>query len=241
METPLTIFAELASGAPGVLCTVIQVQGSSPGKAGFKILVREDGTTLGTVGGGILEQRVIEKATQVLSDRMPATEVYDLTEKKTGMWCGGRVTVFFDPVRAPDRLLLFGLGHVGRAVRSLAPIAGFRPFVVDDGSEADHQIDWPSLDPFPVIGQWDSVLLLTLDPALELEAVVRLASSPPRYIGVLGSSAKAKKMRGLLAGRGIAPDSIPLHLPVGLSIGAQTPGEIAVSIVSEMIRVRHGT
>ena len=240
METPLEIqHAYCAAAGPVVLATVAAVKGSSPGKPGFKMLVMGNGETRGTVGGGNLEQEVIKDALGLLGTRDPVLKSYGLNLQDTGMWCGGQVTVLLEPSTPAPHLWIFGYGNLGREILELMPALPFQPVVLhqDAVRGADHRvIDWASLEPFPEVAASDFVLVLTLDADLEMELIIRLAGNPPRYIGVMGSKAKALRMRKQLGERGVDVDTLNLHMPVGMPIGARSPKEIAVSIAAELIR-----
>jgi xanthine dehydrogenase accessory factor len=242
IATESRIYSLLAGRAqPMVLATVVSVDGSSPGKLGFKLLLLADGTTLGTVGGGSVEQLVIERAREMLGGGRPHVETYDLTEGATGMWCGGRATVYFEPVFPATTLWIFGFGHLGREVHRMAEGLGYRIRVLHDeeveGVESE-RFDWSSLEPFPEVASTDHVLLLTLDAERDLAIVERLASSPPAYVGVVGSRTKGAKIRKRLEEGGLGAVLPSLHVPVGVPIGARTPAEIAVSILAELVSLR---
>jgi len=244
-ETEVRIHQLLAQGrGPMVLATVVGAEGSTPGKPGFKLLLLPDCRTVGTVGGGKLEQLVLEEARAILTGGGGARlKSYDLTETATGMWCGGRQTIFLEPVLPAAALWIFGFGHVGSEVRRLAAGVGFATKVLHDKPEEAADLlpfDWARLEPFPEVAPRDFVLLLTMDAERELSIVRRLAAAPPRYIGVVGSRAKGGKIRTKLEEEGHAAVARALRIPVGLAIGAETAEEIAVSIVAELVRERSG-
>ena len=237
------ILERIAAGTePLALATAVAVQGSAPCKTGFKLLVHSDGRILGSIGGGKLEQLVIADALSALADGKPLLKTYNLTEAATGMWCGGEATVFIEPYLPPARLWIFGFGHLGREVLGLAERCGFSVRVVHEAAQEGVEIalfDWSTLSPFPAIAPGDYVLLLTMDAGREMAVVAKLAPDPPCYIGIAGSKTKAAKLKQELAAQGIEVGKLNLHIPVGLDIAARNAAEIAVSIVSELIKVRN--
>lgn len=245
MATPLEqeIYARLSEGAgPMALATAVAVRGSTPCKPGFKLLVYPDGSTLGSAGGGKLEQLVIADAQAAIADGKPVQKTYELTEDATGMWCGGEATIYIEPYLPPTRLWVFGYGHLAREVQSLATRAGFAVQIVHQEDVAGANIwrfDWAQLSPWPGIGAGDYVLLLTMDAERELRLAAKLAQAPPRYLGIAGSRTKAARLKQELAAQGVAAEQLHLHLPVGMEIHARTAAEISVSIVSELIKERN--
>jgi xanthine dehydrogenase accessory factor len=254
------IFREIvrlrANGESAALATIIDVQGSAPARQPMKILVRGDGTTLGSVGGGCLEEEVKRRAQQVIDEERPTRLAMTLTEDDTpggALICGGRVEVFLEPITAPT-LVLFGGGHVGKAVAQLAGRVGFRIVVSDDRPEyasrdrfpmaAHAQVEFPDVAARTLPIERATFVLVTTrthadDRAILLELWKRGAE--PRYLGMIGSGTKARLTFDQLAAAGVAKEWLKrVRTPVGLRIGARTADEIAVSIVAEMLAVRRG-
>jgi len=244
-------------GEGAALATVTEVRGSSPAKDPMKMLVRRDGSSLGSVGGGGLEAEVRKLALRVIDEDRSArysAELDPASADETALICGGSVQVFIEPVTAPS-LVLFGAGHVSRAVAGLAAPVGFRVVVVDD--RPVHA----SLDRFPMaaevlavtpedasrrlkIGPDTYVLVLTRSHAEDerVLGVLLETFSNPRYLGLLGSSTKIETIFSALRSRGADPQWLSrIHAPVGLKIGARMAEEIAVAIVAEMIACRRGS
>jgi xanthine dehydrogenase accessory factor len=257
-----------AAREPFVLCTVTATARSAPRDAGAKMLVAPDGSIAGTVGGGPLEAVVIEEALQLLRGeggscerRFALTAAGDAAEplpprpppgEDLGMKCGGEVSVFLDVVRPPARLLLYGAGHVGERVAAIATAAGLSTTVVDDREKFATRERFPlaaevrcadlSADPLggltPDIA--DFVVILTRCHALDegvLEAALRTRA---RYVGLIGSRRKiALILRSIGRRLGTDPREDPrLHAPVGLKLGDKTPGEIAISILAEILLIK---
>jgi len=251
------IVAARRRGEPAALATIVSTMGSTPGKDPMKMLVRADGTFIGSVGGGCLEAEVWEHARTVMETGRSMSVKFTLTEQHypdSGLVCGGTVTVFVEPV-TPANLHLFGAGHVGLATADLARSAGFRVVVRDDRPD---MLD-PGRFPDPTVrlagpwedtladhtpGPYDFVVIATRghhdDERVLREMAARSLS--PRLLGLLGSAAKRKVLTERLAADGVPAAWLEqVQTPVGLPIGARTAAEIAVSIVAQLIdRVRGG-
>lgn len=244
-------------GEPAALATIVSTLGSTPGKDPMKMLVRADGTIVGSVGGGCLEAEVWDAAKQVMETGRSTQMSFTLTEEHypdSGLVCGGTVTVFVEAV-TPPTVHLFGAGHVGKATAALASDVGLRVVVHDDRPDMLDEERFP--DPLlRVPGPWDEGLQAAPPGPYDYvvvatrghhddEQVLRLlaaADCQPRLLGLLGSAAKRKVLTARLAADGITDDWLAqVVTPVGLPIGARTAAEIAVSIVGQLIdRVRGG-
>lgn len=251
----MTLYAEIATliaeGRSFVLATVIASAGSTPQKPGSKMVVLEDGSLRGTVGGGAIEYQIIEAARLLLASSARTRMLETHLTHELGMCCGGRMTVFLEKQEAPPRLTLFGAGHVAREVAVLARHVDFRVTVVDARPE------WASAERFPGCevlltdpadharaldsSDRDCFCIATHDHPLDQAVVEALLSKPSAYLGVIGSRRKAERFRMRLAAAGAPPEALErMRSPMGLGIGALTPQEIAVSIVAELIQVRRG-
>jgi xanthine dehydrogenase accessory factor len=238
-------------GEAFVLATVTASSGSSPRKAGAKMLVRNDGSFLGTVGGGRVEKESVEAALAALADETPRILEFVLTEEN-GFACGGSMSVYIDPQGHRPLLVMFGAGHVGRAVTSLAHGCGFRVVVVDERPEcatgellpgADQVICMPVLDAFAGLhpGPEDYVIIATPGHHSDFDAVRGCLATRVGFIGLLGSRRKKEALLKTLEEEGFDADQRERVItPVGLDIGAQTPAEISVSIVGQLIAIRKG-
>ncbi len=241
----------LDEGKTGALCTVVASNGSSPQKAGSKMLVLATGGIVGTVGGGAIEQAVRERAAQVMRTGQAERYAAHLT-RELAMCCGGRMEVFIEPIGARPWLIVFGGGHIGTALVRVANEAGFRVHVVDERDEWASPESHPQaaavsceapldvLDTLPW-GPGTSAVVVTHDHALDEQIVERCLEREWAYLGMIGSRAKAHRIIGRLAARGAPAEPLGrVRAPIGLGIGAREPGEIAVSIVAELVALRRG-
>lgn len=253
--TDLELYEEMVRltrrGEPFVVATVVASSGSSPRKAGAKMLVRGDGSFVGTVGGGRVEKESVQAAMAALADETPRMLDYLLTEEN-GFACGGSMSIYIDPQGHRPLLVMFGAGHVGRAVTSLAHGCGFRVTVVDDRPEcatdallpgADQIICLPIREAFSrlMLGPDDYVIIATPGHHGDFDAVRGCLATRAGFIGLLGSRRKRETLLQTLEDEGFDADQrTRVVTPVGLDIGAQTPEEIAVSIVAQLIARRRG-
>lgn len=254
----MRLYAELArlseAGEPCALCTIVKTAGSTPGKTSMKMLVRRDGSFVGTVGGGCLEAEVLEAALASLSDERPRLLAFALNERDypdSGLLCGGRVEVLVEPIVEP-RLFLFGGGHVAAAIARVAAPVGFRVFVCDDREAfADLQRHPGAREAwcggFAELAQRigtaedDYVLAVTRghDQDGEVLQALHAADARPRYLGMIGSKAKRAQVVQKLTAAGVPQQFLErVRSPMGLPIGALTHEEIAVSVVAELIQAR---
>jgi xanthine dehydrogenase accessory factor len=251
--TDLELYEEVLrlsrAGEAFVLATVVAHGGSSPRKSGAKMLVRGDGSALGTVGGGRVEQETIASARKVLADGEARTLEFVLTEEH-GYACGGSMSVFVEPHGRRPLLVMFGAGHVGRAVTALAHGCGFRVVVVDERPKCAVAELLPGADEIvcaPVAGAFVSLrldresfaVIATPGHLHDFAAVRGCLATPAGFIGLLGSRRKRETLLRTLEEEGFdAAHRDRVVTPVGLDIGARTPEEIAVSIVGQLIALR---
>lgn len=249
------IYEEIArmhrDGAAGVVATVVSVGGSTPRSAGAKMIVYPDGRALGTIGGGAIEADVIDRARLLVESREASLLSFDL-DGDVGMACGGRMDVFLEPIAGAPVVTVMGGGHVGQAVANVAKRAGFRVTVVDDRPEVVSAERFPSADLRLVggvellggslsINESSFVVVVTRGHRFDKEWVRAVVNLRPAYIGMIGSAEKVRGTFDELAREGVAGSVLErIHAPIGLDIGAETPDEIAVSVVAEIIAVRRG-
>ncbi len=230
----------------GVLTLVVRSVGSAPGKVGAKMIVLPDGSIRGTVGGGVVEARVIADSLNALEDgRGPRTVHYKLDE--LGMSCGGEMSIYVEPMQPPKKVIIYGGGHVAAAVANVLGTLGCRIRVVDEREEWANRERFPHVDevvnrPFAEEiaarppGTKDHVLIVTRGHEMDQLVLEGTIDKSPFYLGMIGSRKKAAKAIELLKAKEVPEEQIRnIRSPVGLDIGAVTPEEIAVSIAAELV------
>jgi xanthine dehydrogenase accessory factor len=249
-----------------VLCQIVRAEGSTPGKVGWKLLARPDGTFYGNLGGGAFEAMVKADAQRLLAAgpgaqaAVPEVKRYYLTEEAvrgeaTGMVCGGMVEVFLEVIAAAPVLVICGGGPVGQALAQAAGLAGFEPLVADDREPFRDPGLFPAGTRLAAVDRDYQQDFLTAVERRELYVTVvsrcwetdtaALASvlrqAPPHlcYLGLMGSRRKVARVRDELARRGVELSRVSLRAPIGLPIGGNSPGEIAISILAEVIGTRY--
>ena len=245
----------LARGDAVALVTIVRAQGSTPQRVGARMLVYEDGRTLGTIGGGCYEQDACGKARLALQTGRPTLAHYDLNDdfaEEQGLICGGQMDVFIDPVTLPPRVCIVGAGHVGYHTAQLAASVGFRVVVIDDRASFADAARFPTAERVDVaeipewlrtadIGPRDYLVIVTRGHREDLDALRAALSRETAYVGLIGSRAKIARLYARLGTEGLEADRLShIHAPIGLDIGAVSPEEIAVSIVAELIAHRRG-
>ena len=254
-EEVLTAAAEaLKRGEPAALVTVVRSQGSTPQRAGAKMLVFADGRIVGTIGGGCYENEAIGKARLAIADGKPSLLHFELNDdfaQENGLICGGRMDVHVDPLLPDPHLYVIGAGHVGHELAKMAGAAGFRLHVIDDREKFANPERFPDADvvvsPIPDwlhaadLAPSSFVVVVTRGHTHDLDAMRALAARDLRYLGLIGSRAKVARIYEHLLAEGLPAECLDrIHAPIGFEIGAVTPGEIAVSILAELIAVRRG-
>lgn len=246
------ILAELLTaverGEAVALATVVETRRSVPRHAGSKMLVYRDGRTSGTIGGGEMESRVVTAALDALASRRTALLSYALVDPTAGDpgVCGGEVSIYVEPHMPTPTTLVIGCGHVGRAVADLAHWLGHRvvawddrPDLADGLEHADVAASGPLdelLASHPVTPD-TSIVVVTRNVDLDLAVLPTLVATPARYVGVMGSARRWATTRGRLVEAGVAEADLDrVHAPIGIDIDAETPEEIAVSILAEVIQ-----
>jgi xanthine dehydrogenase accessory factor len=239
---------------PGALCTIVRSQGSTPRRATSKMLVYADGSITGTVGGGELENRVIQEALQVMRSGQARLLEYSMADPQRGDpgVCGGQLEVYVEPILPKPILVLVGAGHVGKAVVHLAKWLGFYVVVSDDRAEFCTPEAIPEADqyqPVPIeelpkhmrITPWTYLVLATRGSNVDVIGLPALLETPAAYIGVIGSRRRWAVTRKALMEAGLPEAALArVRSPVGLELNAETPEEIAVSIMAEIIMLRQG-
>jgi len=234
------------------LCTVVKSEGSTPRHMGSKMLVYPDGICIGTVGGGELENRVIKTALASLKTGVGQTLAYTMSDPSRGDpgVCGGTVEVFVEPILPPALIVVIGAGHVGKAVVHLAKWLGFRVALSDDRAEFCNPESIPNADayyPVPMaeltnqlkVTHQTYLVITSRGSSVDAEGLPSLLDSEAAYIGVIGSKRRWLTTVKALKEKGVAEAKIArVHSPMGLELNAETPEEIAVSIMAEILMLK---
>lgn len=240
------------TNAPAALCTVVKSEGSTPRHVGSKMLVHPDGTFIGTVGGGELENRVIKAALESLSTGEAQNLSYTMADPSRGDpgVCGGTVEVFVEPILPPAMIVVIGAGHVGKAVAHLAKWLGFRVAVSDDraefctpdavpGADAYYPVEMGKLAEQLKVTRQTYLVVTSRGSGVDAKGLPDLLKSDAAYIGVIGSKRRWLTTVKALKEDGISDELIAkVHSPIGLELNAETPEEIAVSIMAEILMIK---
>lgn len=237
---------------PAALCTVVKSEGSTPRHVGSKMLVYADGNFIGTVGGGDLEHRVLDEAWMAISEGTPRYLHYNMSDPSRGDpgVCGGQVEVFVEPILPPATVVVIGAGHVGKAVVHLAKWLGFRVLVSDDraefctpeatpGADEYHPVEMGKLANRIKITRRTYLVVTSRGSNVDALGLPTLLESDAGYIGVIGSKRRWATTVKALKEKGVKEELIAkVHSPMGLELQAETPEEIAVSIMAEVLMIR---
>ncbi|MGI8743203.1 MAG: XdhC family protein [Bryobacteraceae bacterium] len=240
-------------GQKCALATIVQVNGSIPSYESAKLLVREDGSIAGTIGGGCVEAEVWNAAREVMDTEKPRHLNFSLGQDAaydTGLICGGQLNVFVEPVIPQPRAFIFGAGHISKSLSKIANMAGFATVIVDDRESFANRERFPEADEifaedyddvFPKLAIQGSsyVIVVTRGHRDDMRVLRSAVASRARYISMIGSKRKVIGVIKELEKEGLSRESFDrIFSPMGLDIGAITPEEIAISVVAEMIAVR---
>lgn len=254
-EVFVAVADALERGEPAALVTIVATVGSTPQRVGAKMLVFGDGRMVGTIGGGCYENDAFWKAREAIQHRKPQLVKYELSDdfaQETGLICGGQMEVYIEPIEPSPELFVIGAGHVGHHLALLAQTCGFKIHVIDDREKFANRERFPDAEEVVAedIPAWLErtaipahayVVIVTRGHTNDLDALRALAPRDLRYLGLIGSRAKVARIYDALREEGLSVDHLTrVHAPIGLDIGAVTPQEIAVSILAELIAVKHG-
>jgi xanthine dehydrogenase accessory factor len=243
-------------GRRGALATIINVRGSIPSFETAKMLVREDGTIAGTIGGGCVEAEVWEAAREVMKNEKPQTLNFNLNNNPkydTGLVCGGTLEVFVEPVLPISTLYIFGAGHVAFSLYKVARMAGFDVVITDDRETYANRERFPDArdiyaDEYETVmsqlapNDTSYIVIVTRGHRDDMRVLRWAAETPARYVGMIGSQRKTISIYKELEKEGITAEKLArVYAPVGIDIGAITPEEIAISIVAELIARRRNS
>jgi xanthine dehydrogenase accessory factor len=254
---PVDIYEQIVQlrqqGRKGAVATIVNVRGSVPSFETAKMLVRDDGSIVGTVGGGCVEAEVWQSAREVMESEKPRTLTFNLNQNPkydTGLVCGGTLDIFIEPVLPPALLYIFGAGHVAHSLYRTAQNAGFDVTVVDDRESYANRDRFPEAkeviaEDFEqamariIPAETSYIVIVTRGHRDDMRVLRWAVQTSARYIGMIGSKRKTITIFRELVKEGL-PEQLfeRVHAPVGFDIGAITPGEIAIAITAELIAVR---
>jgi xanthine dehydrogenase accessory factor len=253
MDTIYQALSEIEkNNKSAALCTVVKSEGSTPRHVGSKMLVYPDGKFIGSVGGGDLEHRVLDEAWIAMGDGESRLITYHMSDPSRGDpgVCGGTVEVFVEPILPPAMVLVIGTGHVGKAVAHLAKWLGFRVAVSDDrpefctpeavpGADAYYPVEMEKITEHLKINKQTYIVITSRGSNVDQEGLPSLLESNAGYIGVIGSRRRWLTTVKGLKEKGVSDEKIArVHSPMGLELNAETPEEIAVSILAEVLMVK---
>ena len=249
-----TIFSKIGeirkSGRKAALCIIVETKGSTPRKTGSKMIVFEDGNTEGTIGGGGLELQVIEDAVGVIFSNEPKVFKHALA-KDLGMACGGHHLIYIEPINPENKLYIFGAGHIGKALAIYAPDFGFSVTLIDHredifDKEQDSKINFIQgkyLDTVNELTFDESTFVVIVTPkhSFDEDVLAKCATKTFAYLGMIGSKTKiAKARKRYLTEQTLTEKELDaVDMPIGIKFNAQTPEEIALSILAKMIDVKN--
>jgi len=234
-----------------VLCIVVQTKGSTPRKVGAKMIVKEDGSITGTIGGGNLEKKVIENALKQLKEDEPKLYKHDLLHQHN-MCCGGSVEIYIEPIKKMNKLYIFGAGHTGNALAKYAKGLNFDTYVIDDRKEYlddlkveginKMNLDYKKVLPSLPFDNNTFIVIMTYEHSHDRDILAYCIKQPHAYLGMIGSKRKVeltKKMfkEGKLASKTALNN---VDMPIRININADGPEEIAVSIMAKLIAIKNG-
>ncbi|MEO5924941.1 MAG: XdhC/CoxI family protein [Bryobacteraceae bacterium] len=242
-----------ALGQKCAVATIVQVNGSIPSYESAKMLVREDGSIMGTVGGGCVEGDVWTAAREVIETEKPKHLNFSLSQEAAydeGLICGGQLNIFVEPIIPHPQAFIFGGGHVSKGISRIATLAGFQTSIIDDREAfanaerfpeavATYADDYESVFGKLQINSATYIIIVTRGHRDDMRVLRWAVNTPAKYIAMIGSKRKTISVVKELEKEGIAREAFDkVCAPMGLEIGAETPEEIAISVVAEMIAVR---
>lgn len=257
MGRPTDVYEELVhlrrSGKKAAMATIVEVEGSIPSFQSAKMLVREDGSLVGTIGGGCTEAEVWNAAREVMETEKARMLTFNLGQEAAydqGLICGGQLNVYVEPILPIPTCYIFGAGHISKSLSKVATLAGFRTVIVDDrdtyanlerfpeASEV-YADDYDAVFPKLEVNESSYIIIVTRGHRDDMRVLGWAAQTPARYLGMIGSKRKTLEVIKQLVKDGVPIEKLArLHGPMGFDIGAGSPEEIAVAVVGEMIHKR---
>lgn len=253
----MDLFSEIVrlrkAGQKCALATIVEVNGSIPSYESAKILVREDGSFIGTIGGGCVEAEVWNAAREVIATEKPRHLNFNLGQDAAydnGLICGGQLSVFVEAIVPRPHAFIFGAGHISKSLAKVSDMAGFGVSVIDNRESFANRERFPSVDEviaeeyedvFPRlnINASSYIVIVTRGHRDDMRVLRWAVNTEARYIAMIGSRRKVVAVLKEFEKEGVSRENFErVHAPMGLEIGAITPEEIAVSVAAEMIAVR---
>jgi xanthine dehydrogenase accessory factor len=239
----------LNQGEQASLATIVSKQGSTPAPVGAKMIVKSNNDIVGTVGGGRVESEIRQIAIKTIGDGLPKLVSINLSDSDS--ICGGSISVFIEPIISSEKIFIFGAGHIAQPLSKMAVLTGFNVTIIDDRqeyanpdrfSEADKIItsDYEDASNQLEIDYNSFIVIITRGHSFDQQVLEWACGTKAKYIGMIGSKTKIQQVFDNLRQKGVDDKKIAeVHAPIGLEIGSETPSEIAVSILAEIIKVRH--
>ena len=242
-------------GQRAAVATIVRRLGSTPRKDNAKMLIREDGSSVGSVGGGCTEAEVWRESKRVIETAQAKLMKFELTQEdaeEDGLICGGTVEVFVEPILPDPKVILMGAGHLGQSIAAAAHRVGFKVSVLDDRAAFANRERFPDADEI-VAASFDTsldrvsatddsfILIVTRGHNHDQLALSKALATGARYVGLVGSRRKIQIIVRNLMEQGLPPQAFAnLYAPIGIEIGSETPEEIAISVVAELLAIRKG-
>ena len=235
----------------GVLCVIVQTKGSTPRKVGAKMIVKEDGSILGTIGGGNLEKQVIENAIKQIQKNEPKLFKHDLLHQHN-MCCGGTVEIYIEPIQKMNKLYIFGAGHTGNALTKYAIDLDFDIYIIDDRKNYINNInidgvnkmnlDYKKVLPTLPFDNNTYIVIMTYEHSYDRDILAYCIKQPHAYLGMIGSERKVKLTKKMFSEGKLATKTAleKVDMPMGINISTEGPEEIAISILAKLIDVKNG-
>ncbi|MEI6816314.1 MAG: xanthine dehydrogenase accessory protein XdhC [Bacteroidota bacterium] len=250
----MTIYEKISEIQKGnqvaAVCTIVNTKGSTPRKTGAKMIVYNDRKIFGTIGGGELERHVIEQAISVIESQEPNLFRHDLLHQHN-MCCGGTVDIFIEPIKMKNKLYIFGAGHVGKALSHYAKDLDFEVVLIDDRKEyldqaaevGVNKLNLSHEQALPILpfDEQTYVCIVTYSHPIDREILAYCLKKPFAYLGMIGSERKVAMTKKMFAeGLDMTAEELDkVDMPMGLDIQAETPEEIAISILSKLIEIKN--
>lgn len=252
----MNLFTEILQlqkeGTACALCTIVHTKGSTPRKIGAKMLVKSNGEIIGTIGGGNLEKKVIENALHQLQLKEAKIFKHDLLHQHN-MCCGGTVEIYIEPIFPMKKLYIFGAGHTGKALAQFTTSLDFDTYIIDDRKDYIEELpqlnninklhaDYKKLLPTLPFNNNTYIVILTYEHEIDRDILSYCIKQPHAYIGMIGSQRKIEMTKKMFLDASICNQEKlnTINMPIGINIAAETPEEIAISILAKLIEVKNG-